>query len=104
MTDLPYGGEPPSQKHSPTSKEAARRIKKCVGKDHRAILTYLQHHPEGATDERLGEELALGGNTLRPRRRELQLMDHIVDSGRQALTHSGRHAVVWIVKGDKNAA
>lgn len=35
------------------------------------------------------------GNILRPRRRELELMGIVEDSGKTALTRSGRSAVIW---------
>jgi len=95
-TRLPYKGEPPAQKHSATSQAAAQSIVKSIGPLHTRVLAYLTANPKGATDERLMSELDLGGNTLRPRRRELQLMGLIRDSGATALTRSGRNAVVWV--------
>lgn len=97
LFDLPYRGEAPSQKHSRTSQEAAHSIRKSIGPLHTRVLNYLAAHPLGATDEHLMRELDLGGNTLRPRRRELQLMGLIADSGRTDLTQSGRSAVVWVL-------
>lgn len=93
---LPYNDSPPAQKHSQTSTEAAEKIRPRVGKLHRLVLDYLAQHPAGATDEQLMDALDLGGNTLRPRRRELQLMGLVADSERTALTRSGRNAVVWV--------
>lgn len=93
---LPYGGEAPRQKHSATSTAAAQKIKKKIGPLHQKILDYLTSHPGGASDEKMGSDLDMGLNTLRPRRRELQLMDQIVDSERTILTESGRSAVVWV--------
>lgn len=92
----PYGGDPPSQKHSGTSQAAAAQIKYKVGDLHRAILSHLLE-VGGATDEQLMDALDMGGNTERPRRRELQLMGYIEDSGKTAVTRSGRSAVVWIL-------
>jgi hypothetical protein len=93
----PYNGEAPFQKHSSTSAEAAKSVEKKIGPLHRRILDYLTEHRAGATDERLMSDLDLGGNTLRPRRRELQLMERIRDSGRTAKTKSGREAVIWVI-------
>jgi hypothetical protein len=93
MNDLPYNGEPPAQQHSATSKAAAAEIKQNIGPLHRRVLAALAAHR--MTDERLCEVLLLSGNTLRPRRRELQLMGRIRDSGRTAPCASGRSAVVW---------
>ena len=92
-----YGGQPPHQRHSSTSKIAARSIRHRIGPLHLRILDYLKRHPLGACDERLGRELDMPMNTLRPRRRELQLMGRIKDSGRTELTLSGRPAVIWII-------
>lgn len=91
----PYRGEPPSQAHSPTSIKAAQQIKKAIGPLHIRILAHLEKHPDGATDEEIMAALDMPGNTERPRRRELQQMGKIVDSGETRRTKSGREAVVW---------
>lgn len=97
--DAPYGHiAPPYQRPSVTSREAAQSIAKHSGHDRARVLAYLKDHPGGATDEAMGEALGLAGNTLRPRRRELQQLKLIKDSGRYALTRSGRKATVWILK------
>jgi hypothetical protein len=95
--DLPYGGEPPSQKHSPTSIAAAASIKMRIGPMHRKILAWLEQNPSGASDERMARVLGIGQNTFRPRRRELQLLGRIKDSGRKELTDSGSDAVIWVL-------
>ena len=92
----PYGGEPPSQRHSDTSQAAATAIKAKVGPLQRRVLDYLLAHPAGATDEQLMDALHLDGNTLRPRRRELQLMGSLQDSTHRDTTRSGRAAVMWV--------
>jgi hypothetical protein len=97
MTGTPYGGDPPSQRHSRTSRAAAAQIKHRVGPLHQKLLNYLREHPRGASDEQLMDALNLGGNTERPRRRELQLMGYICDSGRRTITRSNRQAVMWVV-------
>lgn len=99
MTDdlFAYGGNPPSQAHSPTSRAAAESIRHKIGPLHRRILVYLELCLLGATDEQMQDALKLGGNTLRPRRRELQLMNKIRDSGQTRPTQSGRQAVVWVI-------
>lgn len=90
----PYGGEPPSVRHSETSQAAASGIKKQVGPLHRRLLAHLEG-VSGATDEEMQRDLPMGANTQRPRRRELELMGRIVDSGGRRLTQSRRQAVVW---------
>lgn len=89
----PYNGEPPSQAHSPTSIAAAEAIKPVTGRLHKVIVAALTIAP--ATDEELCERTGMGGNTERPRRRELQLAGTVVDSGRTRPTRSGKDAVVW---------
>lgn len=91
----PYRGDPPAQAHSPTSLAAAESIRKNIGPLHRQILDHLRTCPNGATDEEMMFALDMGGNTERPRRRELELMGEVVDSGNTRLTRSGRSAVVW---------
>lgn len=99
LGDQPYGGQPPRQKHSATSVAAANSIKQRVGPLHQKILDYLTRNPGGASDEKLSDDLDMGLNTVRPRRRELQLMERVGDSGRTTLTKSGRRAVIWIKLG-----
>ena len=97
---VPYNGNPPAQRHSTTSTAAAESIRSKIGPLHKRVMAFLKQNPNGATDEQLMSALDLGGNTLRPRRRELQLMGLLRDSGRTALTCSGRHAVVWVATGN----
>jgi hypothetical protein len=44
------------------------------------------------------ELIPMGANTQRPRRRELELMGLVVDSGNRRLNASGKLAVVWTVR------
>ena len=94
---LPYGGDPPAQKHSKTSVTAAKTIKKHIGPLHQKILDFLTRNPMGACDEKMGMLLGMGLNTLRPRRRELQLIGRVKDSDRTELTASGRTATIWVL-------
>ena len=93
----PYRGEPPAQSHSPTSLAAAESIRKVIGPLHKRILEYLREveHFGGSTDEEMQINLDMGANTQRPRRRELELMGKIQNSGTTRRTKSGREAVVW---------
>lgn len=98
--DMPYDlydGGPPHQRHSSTSAAAAGSIRQRIGPLHQKIIDYLTRNPAGACDERLGRMLNIGMNTLRPRRRELQLMGRVQVSGRTELTATGRAAVIWIL-------
>lgn len=94
----PYAGEPPAQAHSPTSRAAAASIKQHIGPLHRKILDYLKARENGATDEEMMDALDMGGNTQRPRRRELELMGRIENSGKTRPARSGRFATVWKIK------
>ncbi len=94
----PYNGEPPCVATSPTSREAATRIRKAIGPLHEKVLAYLNANPSGATDEELIEALSASKpNTIRPRRIELTAIGKVKDSGTTRQTHSGRRAVVWVV-------
>lgn len=94
---VPYQGRAPAQSHSATSLQAAAAIQPRTGPLQAKVLDYLRDHPDGATDEVIGAALAMDGNTLRPRRRELELSGRVVDSGRRGVTRSGRQAVVWVL-------
>lgn len=90
---------PAFQAHSTPSREAAQSISGQVTRLQQRVLDYLEEHPEGATDEQLGDALNLGGSTLRPRRRELQQAGHIIkDPKRYGLTKAGIKASLWIIK------
>ena len=91
-----FGGEPPSQRHSETSRAAAARIKKRIGPLHARLLAHLAR-VGGATDEEMQRDIPMAANTQRPRRRELQLMGRVMNSGRRRLTASRSDAVVWIL-------
>jgi hypothetical protein len=89
----PYNGEAPSQQHSKTSREAAAAIQPKIGRLHIMILRELAKGP--ATDEQLCDRLNMRANTERPRRRELQLIGRVVDTGKEAVCQSGKNAVLW---------
>lgn len=87
----------PFVKHSITSREAARQIAAHMPElRHRVWLEIEMAGANGLTDEEVSERTGLGGNTVRPRRGELERDGFVVDSGRTRATASGRRAVVWI--------
>ena len=90
----------PFQKHSATSRAAAESVVNAgtLRAKVRDFIADLGGY--GATDEEVQNALNLSGNTVRPRRRELEKAGHVVDSGRTRATQSGRQAVVWIAKGN----
>jgi hypothetical protein len=92
---LPLFMPPPAQRHSKTSRAAAASLTpaKLTG-DRLRIYRYLRTRPDGATDEEIAAALAMGENTERPRRVELQRAGMIRLVGTRATT-SGRKANVW---------
>lgn len=93
----PYRSEPPRQNHSSTSRAAAASIAPMLGKLQRRVLNCLK--AEGPmTDEEIGERCELGGNTVRPRRCELEAKGLIYDTGQTRRTKSGRSAVLWAAR------
>lgn len=86
----------PSQAHSATSRQAAESIQRHIGPLHRRILQWMEQNV-GGTDEQIGDALNIPPNTFRPRRRELEKLGRIKDSGQTAKTKSGRDAIVWIL-------
>src|SRR5262245_358276 len=97
---LPYGGDPPEQRHSETSRAAARQIKKRIGPLHIEVLKSLAQGP--ATDEEMQVGIPMAANTQRPRRCELQALNRIEDSGLRRLTRARREAVAWRLSPSKS--
>jgi hypothetical protein len=90
VTSLPF------QSHSDTSLEAAESMEPKAGTLRWAVLWYLRDFGP-ATDERMQDVLQMPASTQRPRRVELVRAGFVYDTGRRALTRSGRHAVLWDV-------
>lgn len=82
--------------NSARSRGRAEGIGRRIGPLHSRVLAYLSSTHAGATDEELMDGTGIAPNTLRPRRRELQVMGRVKDSGTKRPTKSGRKAVVWI--------
>lgn len=104
LGDTPYQADryPQRPGHvagSPTSQAAADAIdaKRLTGLRARVYAHILTCG--GCTDEQGMAALGMEPNTYRPRRRELELLGYIRDSGRTMLTRSGRDAVVWEARG-----
>ena len=85
----------PFAKKSPTSREAAERIAGSAGALRQRVYEALCASPDGLTDQEIEERTGLSGNTVRPRRGELQKAGFVVDSGDQRMTKSCRFATVW---------
>jgi hypothetical protein len=91
MDDLPL-----FQAHSATSRAAAESIAPGAGTLRGIVLEWLRENGP-ATDETMQEELCMGPSTQRPRRVELVRAGFVRDSGRTAVTRSGRQATLWEV-------
>lgn len=90
--------DPPFQRHSGTSKDAAQKIIKHIGPLHMQILEYLRARPEGATDGEMQDGLNMNPSTQRPRRIELAVAGRIENFGCTRPTKSGRSAIVWHIR------
>ena len=93
-----YGGLPPHES-SPTSIAAAIKIKEAAGPLRDQVLLWIKWSGDaGFTDDDLERRMEIRHQTLSARRRELVLLDKIVDSGRTRKTSSGRQATIWVIK------
>ncbi len=90
MMDAPF------QSHSDTSREAAERIEPSKLSLKHKVLEHFKLVRE-CTDEQGMDALDMNPSTYRPRRIELVDSGHLRDSGRTALTKSGRRAVLWCI-------
>ncbi len=96
MTQLHLTENPPYQRHSPTSADAAEQIAESAGTLRAKVLRYITGCADGATDEQCQVALDMNPSTQRPRRGELQARGLIVDSGRVRRVRSGRNATIWV--------
>jgi len=79
-----------------TQVEAADRAQPTAGTARRRVLDLIRFYGEvGATDEQIAKALGMNPNTERPRRKELEEMGWIRDSGERRKTASGSPAIVW---------
>jgi hypothetical protein len=98
--DLFDGFEPVDkyQRHSETSKDAARDIESSASTLRAKVYQFLSASGGyGATDEELQIALEMNPSTQRPRRVELVEKGLVRDSGKVRKTRSNRNAVVWVV-------
>lgn len=84
--------------HAPeTSAQAAAAVKpKTPSQRQRVLAAIRAAGSRGLTDEQIVEQVGLGPNSGRPRRKELQEMGLVRDSGLRRRTVSGAEAAVWI--------
>ena len=91
---------PAFQAHSATSRAAAIDIQPKAGTLRASVCEAIALAGDaGLTDEQIGQQTRMGGNTVRPRRVELVGQGLVRDSGRRRETSSGRKAVVWVCAG-----
>lgn len=94
-----YPGGAPFVKGSSTSKAAADSIDGATKTIQRQVERYIREQGvNGATDDEIESRLNLRHQTASARRRELVLLEVIVDSERTRKTRSGRKATVWVIK------
>lgn len=82
----------------PTSLSARRSVKAPVRASQRQKILGFIHAKgsDGATIEEIERGMKMSGNTVRPRRQELEEMGIVLDSGRRRKTEKGRNAIVWV--------
>lgn len=89
----------PGYQATDTSLSAAKAIAPLCNSLQHLVLAFINDKgPVGATDDEIQNECGLNPNTARPRRRELQLKGHVIDSGQRRSTRTGRAAIVWSLK------
>lgn len=97
--DSLYAGQVPHEVKSPTSRDAAQSLAPARRTTLHALVldAICRHNLAGMTDDELQVRLGLRSQTQSPRRRELELLNLVVDSGRTRKTRLGSDAVVWVV-------
>ncbi len=92
---VPYNDLPPFTAHRPTSELAAFLIDNKVLTLRQKVYNYILQSG-GAIDHEISAALMMQADTARPRRRELELRGHVIDSGRTRKSPKNRDAIVWI--------
>lgn len=88
--------EPPFQRHSETSQQAAQSVLPRTGTLRRKVLDYLLSCEDGATDDEMQAALDMNGSTQRPRRIELEQSGLVVKTDQKRKTRGGELASVYI--------
>ena len=96
----PYGGLPPHQKGSDTSREGARSVARGAPTKRTEVYGYiLARSDAGATDAEIERGLSILRQSVCARRNELVKLGMIRDSGRRRTSlHTGRRCAVWVVR------
>lgn len=93
-----YGGTPPHEQGSETSKAAAESIARASPALRARVEAYLASRGSaGATDNEIELALRMRHQTASARRRELVQLGHVRDSLARRPTDSGRTACVWAI-------
>jgi hypothetical protein len=93
----PYGGIPPFESGSDTSRAAAQSMEEKALSDERRVYTYLAgRNLQGATDDELEVALDLIHQNASARRRTLQLGGFVVKTDQKRKTRHGRWAGVYV--------
>jgi hypothetical protein len=87
---------PPAQRHSPTSREAAEKIKSGTPTLRSRVYKFIKVCGP-VTDEQIALGLGLNPSTARPRRVELVSMGLVRAAAELGKTNSGRSAMAWVV-------
>ena len=90
----PLFEQAPYQRHSETSKAAAKGISRELGAKQTQVWQFVRLHPEGCTDNQIITHFVNCGwsiNTPRARRVELAAKGLVKDSGRQI-----KGSTVWV--------
>lgn len=91
--------DPPAQRHSATSTDAADAIRPQANRLREVVWEAIRAAGmDGLTDEEGIEVTGLSPSTYRPRRCEGVEAGRVVDSGRTRKTRSGRNAAVWVCR------
>lgn len=94
-----FGGTPPHVDNE-TSRAAAQEIVPTVKHLQKIVLDCVKRSADyGVTSDDIERFTGLSGNTVRPRRRELEKMGLIVRTDRKRKTASKRLAVIFVAKG-----
>ncbi len=93
----PFNPAPKFRHASPTSREAAERIRPVSSVGRQLVYDALfASGDRGLTDAEIRQMTGLASDTARPRRRELVTGGYVRDSGRERPSPSGRAMVVWV--------
>lgn len=85
--------EAPGFKKRDTCKAAAEGIASKAGSLRDRVLAEIKHYP--GSPEQIAQRLKEPLMNVRPRLSELSAKNLVRDSGRRALAHGGRQAIVW---------